>query len=183
MTTKKEMEFPRLNFVSLLAGALFLTSIFLYWWGVDTTGSLGVSQSSRWSLWSGPSTLFVGSGQSAQSLTTYSPWIGAAVIASTVLVLLGTIPKASRLLVASGALAILSPIFYAVLINYSVSNSCGSMSNCITGPFGTQTITAGPLTFTVNWGFQPGFYLEIVGALLSIIAIAFHRTFLKTKAS
>jgi hypothetical protein len=183
MATKKEMEFPRINFVALLAGALFLVSIFLYWWGIDTTGSLGVSQSSRWSLWSGPSTLFAGSGQSAQTLTTYSPYIGAALIASTVLVLLGTIPKASRLLAGSAVLAILVPILYAVLVNYSVSNSCGGMSNCITGPFGTQTITAGPLNFTENWGFQPGFYIEIVGAILSIISVGFHRTYLTKKSS
>jgi len=182
MATKKEMEFPRVNFVALLAGAFFLVSIFLYWWGVDTTGPLGLSQSPRWSLWSGPSTLLAGSGQSAQTLNAYSPYIGAVVIASTVLVLLGTIPKASRLLIGSGILAILAPILYAVLVNYTVSNSCGNMSNCITGPFGTQTF-GGPLGFTENWGFQPGFYIEIVGAILSIIAIGFHRTYLKTKAS
>ncbi len=178
MATKKEMEFPRVNFVALIAGALFVVSIFLYWWGVDASF---LSQSSRWSLWSGPSPLFTGSGQSTDTLTTYSPYIGAAVVVSTILVLLGTIPKASRLLAVGSVLAILAPILYAVLVNYSLSNSCGSMSNCITGPFGTQTTIIGPLNFTVTWGFQPGFYLEIVGAILSIIAIAFHRTYLTAK--
>lgn len=182
MTTKKEMAFPRVNFVALLAGALFLVSVFLYWWGVDTTGPLGFSQSPRWSLWSGSSTIFTGSGQSVQTLTTYSPYIGVLVIVSTVLVLLGTIPRVSRLLIGGGILAILAPILYAFLVNYAVANSCGSMSNCITGPFGTQTF-AGPLGFTENWGFQPGFYIEVVGAILSIIAIGFHRTYLTTKSS
>lgn len=179
MTTKKEIAFPRVNFVALLGAALFMISLFLYWWGLDTTGAL--TESFRWSLWSGPSRVYIGSGQSAQALTTYSPVIGVLVIASAGLVLLGMIPKLSRLLIGSSVLAIIAPIVYAIVVNQAVATDCGGMANCISGPFGTETFNAGIFSLTVNWGFQPGFYVEIVGAIISIIAIAFQRTFVMTK--
>ncbi len=103
------------------------------------------------------------------------------VIVSVVLLLLGTLPRASRLMVGSSILAIASLALYAVIVNDAVSNACNGASNCISGPFGSQTVSTGPLALTVNWGFQAGFYLEIVGAVLSILAIAFQHTFLSTK--
>lgn len=123
MTTKKEIAFPRVNFVALLGAALFMISLFLYWWGLDTTGAL--TESFRWSLWSGPSRVYIGSGQSAQALTTYSPVIGVLVIASAGLVLLGMIPKLSRLLIGSSVLAIIAPIVYAIVVNQAVATDCG----------------------------------------------------------
>jgi len=186
MTTKQKMELPRVNFVALLAGALFLVSIFLYWWSLDTTGSIAgssVSDSLRWSLWSGPSNTPISSTQSFQTLVTYSPAIGILTIASAILLLLGSIPKAHRLLVGGVVVSVLTPIIYALLVNYTVSNGCGGSSNCISGPFGTETMNVGILSLTRTWGFQLGFYLEIVGAVLAIIAIAFQQTFLKVKAS
>ncbi len=164
----------------MLVAALFVVSVFLYWWGVDTSGPFA-SESSRWSLWSGPSTIYVGPANSAQTLTTYSPVVGILIIASIVLVLLGMIPRASSLLIASTILAILALILYPIIVNTAVSQACSGISRCISGPFGTQTFTVGPSTTTVSWGFQPGFYLEIVGAVLSVIAIAFQRTFLTVK--
>ncbi len=181
MTTKETTNFPKINFVAPLAAALSLVSVFLYWWGLTTTGF--VSDSFQWSLWSGPSRLYVSSANSAQSLTAYSPLIGVLVIGSMVLLLIGTIPRASRMLIVSSVLAVLAPILYAFLVNYAVSSACSGVSNCISGPFGTQTLAAGPFTTTVTWGFQPGFYLEIVGAVLSIVAVAFQRTFLPTKTA
>jgi hypothetical protein len=179
MATKKEMEFPRINFVAIIAGAFFLASLFLPWWGLDVTGVVG--QTSSWSLWSGPSRIYPGSADSAQTLTTYSPYIGALVIAAAVLLLVGIVPKGSRLIIGGSILAVVAPIAYALIVNNAVSTACSGMSDCISGPFGAQTNTAGPFTITVNWGFQPGFYLEVVGAVLSIIAIAFHRTYLTRK--
>src|SRR5690348_12066905 len=181
MATKETMKLPRTNFVALLAAALSFVSVFLYWWGLNTTGF--ISDSFQWSLWSGPSRLYVSSANSAQTLTTYSPLIGALVIGSAVLLLIGTIPRASRLLIVSSILSVLAPVVYAFLVNYAVSSACSGMSNCISGPFGTQTVSAGPFTTTITWGFQAGFYLEIVAAILSIVAIAFQRTFLPTRTS
>ena len=173
------MEFPRINFVALLAAALFLISLFLYWWGLDATGSF--TSSDRWSLWSGPVNPTITPGQSFQTLVTYSPIIGALTLASTIRALVGTIPKAHRLLSLGVVVSILTPIIYAVLVNFAVSNGCGSSSNCITGPFGTETTNVGFFSFTRTWGFQPGFYIEIGGAILALIAIGFHRTFLVAK--
>src|SRR6201988_4292045 len=149
MATKEATNFPRVNFVALLSAALSLASLFLYWWGLTTTGF--ISDSFQWSLWSGPSRINVSSANSAQTLTTYSPVIGVLVIGSVILLLIGTIPRASRLLVVSGILAVLTPILYAFLVNYAVSTACSGASNCISGPFGTQTLTAGPFTTTVTW--------------------------------
>ena len=104
-------------------------------------------------------------------------------IASIVLILLGILPRASKLMIGSVVLSIVAPIVYAIIVNEAVSNACSGMPNCISGPFGTQTVSGGPFTLTVSWGFQPGFYLEVVAAVLSIIAIAFQRTFLSTKAT
>lgn len=86
------------------------------------------------------------------------------------------------MMIGSVVLSIVAPIVYAIIVNEAVSNACSGMPNCISGPFGTQTVSGGPFTLTVSWGFQPGFYLEVVAAVLSIIAIAFQRTFLSTKA-
>lgn len=85
-------------------------------------------------------------------------------------------------MIGSIVLSIVAPILYAIIVSEAVSNACGGMPNCISGPFGTQTVAEGPFTLTVSWGFQPGFYVEIVAAVLSIIAVAFQRTFLSTKA-
>lgn len=172
-------RFLGINFVALIAAGLFLASVFLFWWGIDATGTF--SESFRWSLWSGPSRIYINSGETSSILVTDSPAVGGLVIASAVLAVLGTIPRASRLLIGSSVLAIAAPVLYTAIVNTAISDACNGMSQCISGPFGTQTFSAGPFSQTVNWGFQLGFYLEIVGTVFSIIAIAFQRTFL-TKA-
>lgn len=165
--------------MALLSASLSLTSLFLYWWGINTTGFL--TESFTWSLWSGPSRLYGSSANSASTLTTYSPVVGILVIASIVLILLGMLPRASKLMIGSIVLSLAAPVLYAIIVSQAVSNACSGVSNCISGPFGTQTVSGGPFSLTVNWGFQPGFYLEVVAAVLSIVALAFQRTFLSTK--
>jgi hypothetical protein len=179
MSTEKPRAFPRVNFVALISAALFLVSVFLSWWGFNTSGLF--TESFSWSLWSGPAGIYNGSPSSASTLTTYSPLIGALVIASVVLLILGMLPRTSRLMIGSSAVAIVAPILYAIIVNETVSNGCNGMSNCLNGPFGTRTVGTGGFSLTVNWGFQTGFYVEIVGAVLSILALAFQRTYLSTK--
>jgi hypothetical protein len=180
MSTEKPRAFPRVNFVALITAALFLVSIFLSWWGFTTSG-FGVTEPLSWSLWSGPSGIYNGSSSSASTLTTYSPLIGSLVIAAVVLLVLGMLPRASLLMIGSSAVAIVAPILYAIVVTETVSNGCSGMSNCLSGAFGTRTVGTGGFSFTVNWGFQVGFYVEIVGAVFSIIALAFQRTYLATK--
>jgi hypothetical protein len=176
MSIEKPRSFPRVNFVALISAALFLVSVFLGWWGYNTSGF--VTDTASWSLWSGPSGIYNGSSSSAATLTTYSPLVGALVIASLVLLLLGMLPRSSLLMIGSSAVAILAPILYAIIVNETVSNGCTGVSNCLSGPFGARTVGAGSFTFTVNWGFQAGFYVEVVAATLSTLAIAFQRTYL-----
>jgi hypothetical protein len=180
MTAEKPRAFPRVNFVAIISAALFLISIFLYWWGFNTSGFL--TESFSWSLWSGPSGIYNGSSNSASTLTTYSPLIGSLVIAAVVLLILGMLPRASLLMIGSSAVAIVAPILYAIIVTETLSNGCSGMSNCLSGPFGTRTVGTGGFSLTVNWGFQVGFYVEIVGAVLSILGLAFQRTYLSTKA-
>jgi len=74
MTKRGRANFPGINLISLLAGALALASVFLPWWGMDASG-FGSSVSSRWTLWNGPSTdsIFRGSTQPYPTLTSASP--------------------------------------------------------------------------------------------------------------
>lgn len=174
MVSAPSRSIPRINFVALLASALLLVSVFLDWWGIDVSNGAHF----RWPLWSGPNTISIESAQSAQPLVTYGPIVGALVICAAALAILGTIPLLSRLLIGSSILAIISPIVYLILANYAVSAACNGVPNCISGPFGTKDFGFG---FILTWGFQQGFYVEIVGAVLSIIAIAFQRTFLASK--
>ena len=141
MPTESPRPFPRVNFVALVSAVLFLVSLFLGWWGFNTSGILTETES--WSLWSGPSGIYNGSSSSASTLTTYSPLIGGLVIASIVLLILGMLPRASLLMIGSSAVAILAPILYAIIVNETVSNGCSGASNCLSGPFGSRTVGAG----------------------------------------
>ncbi len=91
MSKPGAVNFPRINLISLLAGALALASVFLPWWGIDASG-FGSSVSSRWTLWNGPSTdsIFRGSTQPYPTLTSASPIIGALVVISALLALAGS---------------------------------------------------------------------------------------------
>src|SRR3989442_2227814 len=83
MSKRDWVNSPRINLISLLAGALALASLFLPWWGLDASG-FGSSVSPRWTLWNGPSTdsIFRGSTQPYPTLTSASPIIGALVVIS-----------------------------------------------------------------------------------------------------
>ena len=175
MTVNKPREFPRVNFVALLVAGLFLISGFLDWWGISVSGSPPF----HWNLWNGPNTISLGSAQSAGPLVTYSPIIGAMVIAAAVLALLGTIPRISPLLIGSTVLSVAAPIAYILIVNDAISSACNGVQTCISGPAGSQNFGFG---VTLTWGFQQGFYLEIIGAVLSFIAIAFQRTFVAKKS-
>jgi hypothetical protein len=71
--------------------------------------------------------------------------------------------------------AILAIAVYAGDVCYTISNSCQGTSSCISGPVGS-TIVSG---ITVSWGFQVGFYLFLVGAVLTLFAIIFHQVFVQ----
>ena len=181
MAARSSAAFPKVNFVALLAGVLSLVTVFLAWWEVNFTVTPfgGFTESFSWSLWSGPSASSINQATLAQTINTYSPIVGVLVIGSAVFAFLGTIPKASRLLIPSALLSIAAPIVYVVIINQAVTNACKGTSNCISGTFGSMT---GP-GFSLTWGFQIGFYLSIATAIIGFIAVAFHRAFLTNKSA
>lgn len=181
MTARSSAAFPKINFVALLAGVLSIITVFLTWWEVNLTVTAfgGLTESYSWSLWSGPSASSINEATLGQTINTYSPIVGILVIGSAVFAFLGTIPKASRLLVPSALLSIAAPIVYVVIINQAVTNACKGMSNCINGTFGSMT---GP-GYTLTWGYQIGFYLAIATAIIGFIAVAFHRVFLTNKTA
>ena len=152
------VSFPRINLISLLAGALALASVFLPWWGIDASG-FGSIVSPRWTLWNGPSidSIFRGSTQPYSTLTSASPIIGALVVISALLALAGSFTWNIRPLIGSFILGVLTSIAYLGVVSYAVTNSCNGQSNCLNGAFGTETIFG----ITLNWGFQIGFYLYL----------------------
>ncbi len=177
MSKPDSVNFPRINLISLLAGALALASLFLPWWGLDASG-FGSSVSPRWTLWNGPSmdSIFRGSTQPYTTLTSASPIIGALVVISALLALAGSFTRNIRTLIGSFVLSVLSPIAYLGTVSYAVTNTCNGQSNCLSGPFGTETVFG----ITLNWGFQIGFYLYLVAGTLTLVALGFHRIFHKT---
>jgi hypothetical protein len=170
---------PKINLISLLAGALALASVFLPWWGMDASG-FGSTISPRWTLWNAPNSdsIFRGSSQQYSALATYGPVIGAIVIISALLALAGSFVRNARPLVASFILNVLTPIAYLGIVSYAVTNACGAQGNCLSGPFGSQTF---PFGIMLSWGFQLGFYLYITAGALTLIGIGFHGIFYRAR--
>ena len=177
MSKSGAVNFSRINVISLLAGALAVASVFLPWWGIDASG-FGSSVSARWTLWNGPSTdsIFRGSTQAYPTLTSASPIIGALAVISFLLALAGSFTWNIRPLIGSFILSVLTPIAYLGVVSYAVTNSCSGQSNCLSGPFGTETFFG----ITLNWGFQIGFYLYLFAGALTLVGLGFHRIFHKT---
>jgi hypothetical protein len=177
MTKADSANFPKINLISILAGALALASVFLPWWGIDAS-VFGSSVSPRWTLWNGPSTdsIFRGLAQPYPTLTSISPVIGALVVISALLSLAGSFTRSTRPLTGSFILCVLTPIAYLGVVSYAVTNACSGQFNCLSGPFGTETVSA----ITLTWGFQIGFYLYLVAGALTLVGLGFHRIFHKT---
>ncbi|HZY47643.1 MAG TPA: hypothetical protein VFE96_07595 [Candidatus Bathyarchaeia archaeon] len=174
--SKNQTGVPKINLISIVAAALAIASVFLPWWGIDVSGS-GLSVSSHWTLWNAPPTDgFRGSSGQYSTLVAWSPVIGALVIVSALMALIGSFISNNRPLIGGFILSVLTPIAYLGLVSYSVTNACGGQANCLNGPFGSETV----FSFTLTWGFQIGFYLYVISGALTLIALGFHRTFHKT---
>ncbi len=180
MTKNNQVGFPKINLISIVAGALAIASVFLPWWGITASG-FGISSSRMWTLWNAPSMPngFVGSNQSYDALATYSPIVGATVIIAALLAFVGSFARNIRVLLGGFILGVITPIAYLGIVSYAVTNACNGQPNCLSGPFGQETI----IGFTLTWGFQTGFYIFLIAGTLTLIAIGFHRIFHKTTTS
>ena len=181
MDSKILVDFPKVNLVSILAGALALISVFLPWWGMDGT-AFGFSGSVvRWSLWSRP---FVGDTSSSQALADAAQTMGllsilvlAIAFVTVALAFLGSFDTSRQYLVAGFISTILAIVVYAGAVSYTLSNLCQGSPTCPSGPIGSAFAGGASIT----WGFQTGFYLFLVGGILIVFAVIFHQVFLQSK--
>ena len=90
---------------------------------------------------------------------------------------LGSFAPKKEYLIAGFASSIVALLLYAGAISYTIGIGCKGASSCISGPVGS-TIDNGVV---VNWGFQTGFYLFLVGGVMMLFAVIFHQVFLQRK--
>ena len=168
MTTK----LPRVNFLGIIGGVLALVSILFPWWGITATG-FGISTSSMWGFFGGPShnpDINNASGFS-NTITTYSPIIFALALLSIALAIAGSFTPRVRILAGSLVTSVAALVGYAELIGYTASNNCQG-TGCITQPTGSETIFG----VTRTWGFQQGFYIFTAATIVVLIGMVFHST-------
>ena len=164
-------SFPRVNFLGVLAAVLILFSIIFPWWGVTLAG-FGTSVTELWGLWglSGDPIPGVVSSDFADVLTTLSPVILIIALAGVALGVAGSFIRRYSPIAASLVLAIGSLLGYAGLVSYAVSRNCQGAS-CISQPAGSSSIFG----FTINWGFQMGFYLFAIATVVLLFGLVLHR--------
>jgi len=178
LASKVLVGFPKVNLISILAGTLVIISLFLPWWGLD--GSFqGFSASIRWSLWGQP---YLGDPSSSTSIAQAGLTMGqfnitvlAVAFVSAAIAFLGSFAPKKEYLIAGFASSIVALLLYAGGISDTISIACKGSSTCIQGPVGS-TVANGVI---VNWGFETGFYLFLVGGVMMLFAVIFHQVFLE----
>jgi len=174
-------DFPKVNLVSILAGALVLISVFLPWWGADGT-AFGFSGSIvRWSLWSRP---YVGDTSSAPAVAEAAQMMGllsilvlAIAFITAAFAFLGSFDPNRQYLTMGFVSTILAIVLYAGAVSYALTNLCQGSPTCPSGPVGSAFANGAAVT----WGFQAGFYLFLVGGILILFAVIFHQIFLQRR--
>jgi len=120
LTTK----LPRVNFLGIIGGVLALVSILFPWWGIRATG-FGISTSSMWGFFGGPShnpDINNASGFS-NTITTYSPIILALALLSMALAIAGSFTPRVRILAGSLVTSVAALVGYAELIGQQLSRN------------------------------------------------------------
>lgn len=181
MAIKVLADFPKVNLVSILAGALVLISVFLPWWGADGT-AFGFSGSIvRWSLWSRP---YVGDTSSAPAVAEAAQMMGllsilvlAIAFITAAFAFLGSFDPNRQYLTMGFVSTILAIVLYAGAVSYALTNLCQGSPTCPSGPVGSAFANGAAVT----WGFQAGFYLFLVGGILILFAVIFHQIFLQRR--
>src|SRR2546425_5848640 len=163
----------RINPVSILAAAISLIGAFLPWWGFDVTG-ISINQVRRWTIWNPPrfNTQVPGGATVSWNFTISSVSVLVLVLVATALVVVGSLTLLRRYLVGGLVLSALSPVVYAIAINYVTMNYCLSPF-CVSGPVGSESV-AGIPRLGVVWGFQIGFYLFSAAFLVLIAGLIFN---------
>ena len=177
MASKVLIDFPRVNLVSILAGALALISVFLPWWGVSGS-AFGLTASVTWSLWNQP---FLGdpsvpaNAQAAQQMGQFNIVVLGIVFITTAIAFLGSFAPKKEYLVTGFASSVTALIVYTAGVSYSLGKTCQGTSPCFSGPVGSTLISGTSIT----WGFETGFYLVLVASIMLVVAVIFHQSFLQ----
>jgi zinc ribbon protein len=181
LASKVLTDFPRVNLVSVVAGAVALISVFLPWWGIDGSGS-GVTASVNWSLWGQP---WFGDTSSSPALAVamrtmglFNMMILALVFITAALAFFGSFDRDKAYLAAGFTSSITTLLVYAGAVSYTISIACQGAASCISGPVGSTVFPTGDVA---NWGFRVGFYLFLVGGIMILFGVIFHQVFLRRK--
>jgi hypothetical protein len=178
------------NLFSFVAAGLLFASVIFPWWGLDISGpSYGISYSFRWTVWAGPITSLAPPqpysevNNLSQVLTSGTSIIGTLALDAAVLLLLGISPKRSKFLTTGLAVAGLASIGYLGITVVAVDAAHSAWPvGCISGSIGSCLDGAPPTAFAIVWGFQPGFYLLIAGAIMAFFAVIFDVDILRTSS-
>lgn len=178
MASRLPADFPKVNLASALAGVLAIVSVSLPWWGMDSS-YLFSTGSVRWYLW-GPPFIggVIGSPAAAQANSTMgliNYLVLALAFITAALAFYGSIKPLKTYLISGFVVAITTLVAYAGGISYVITIMCQGTSPCISGPVGSDVISG----TTETWGFEPGFYMFLVAAVIILFGIIFHENFLK----
>ncbi len=161
---------PKVNLVSILAGALTLVSITLPWWGAD--GPLGVSARLSFFTLSGFTDEF------DQALSQIMLVFVVFVVTVAAVGLVGSIYERNSVpLLGSSCLSTVTAILYALVLDNAFKTYCqGSGSDpCINVVIGSN--------YGASWGFQTGFYLFVASGVLYLVAAIFHGYFMLPRSA
>ena len=174
----------------MIAAAIALISVFLPWWGLYVLTGVGTLTFARWPLWSPPgaaalrkagnpisraplATLTANTISQTFTTSTLVVLVLALVVAG--LALAGGLTLLRKYLVIGLGLSIITPIIYAISVNYVTSNWCLSPV-CASGTVGMTTYGGDPVT----WGFETGFYTFIVAIVVLALAILLNNSLART---
>src|SRR3989441_8008208 len=131
----------KVNPVSILGAAMALIGAFLPWWGFDVSGIIS-TQARRWTIWNPPrfNTQVPGGATVSWNFTISSVSVLVLVLVATALVVVGSLTLLRRYLVGGLVLSALSPVVYAIAINYVTMNYCLSPF-CVSGPVGVESVS------------------------------------------
>jgi len=177
LASKVLVEFPRVNLVSILAGALALISVFLPWWGL-TGSAFGLTASVTWSLWNSPflgDTSVPANAQAAQQMGQVNVLVLGIVFIAVAIAFLGSFAPKKEYLIVGCVSSITALIVYTAGVSYTLGKTCQGASWCPSGPVGSTIVNGA----AISWGFETGFYLLLVSSIMMVFAVIFHKSFLQ----
>ena len=170
----------RVNIVTVLSAGVALAGLFLPWWGVTQTGTTIGRLHLQWSVWNPPhfNTRIAGASTLYWNFALSSVSVLVLGLIAASLVVVGSVTLLRRYLIAGLILSALSLIVYTVAVDYFTTNYCVT-ALCIQGPIGAISIPGA----TVDWGFQSGFYIFLLGFLLLAAGVLLNKLLVRERTT